>query len=155
MVRPKLYLYPWLISLYVRSHSSDKAAPWLTNSHFRAQVRFLPLDLSTRIFDVFLLEGDSFLFRIALSLLQILEPRLFNPDQSELAAVFDGTDRGAVLIVKRQKQVYGEEEVSVEVEEVYTEMGCTEAAIFGCLEALDWREETYQRLAARELPEMD
>lgn len=118
-------------------------------------MRFLPLDLATRIFDVFLLEGDSFLFRVALCLLQILEPRLFNPDQSELAAVFSGKDRGAVLIVKRQKQIPSDVDSSIEVEDVYTEMGCTEAAVFSCLEALDWREETYQRLTARELPEMD
>ena len=81
-------------------------------------MRYLPLDLSTRLFDVFLLEGDSFLFRIALVLLQILEPRLFNPVLSELDAVFKGEDRGAVLLVRREK---GREEVSIE--EVYTEMG--------------------------------
>jgi hypothetical protein len=32
-------------------------------------IAFLPLDLATRIFDVFLLEGDSFAFRVALVLL--------------------------------------------------------------------------------------
>lgn len=104
---------------------------------------------------MFLLEGDSFLFRVALCLLQILEPRLFNPDQSELAAVFSGKDRGAVMIVKRQRQLPSDSEVRIEVEDVYTEMGCTEAALFSCIEALDWREETYQRLTARELPELD
>ncbi|KAL8277812.1 hypothetical protein RQP46_009795 [Phenoliferia psychrophenolica] len=72
VVRPKLYLHPWLTSTFVR---------------------FLPLDLATRIFDVFLLEGDSFLFRVALVVLQILEPRLFNPVLAELDAVFKGLDR--------------------------------------------------------------
>jgi len=33
---------------------------------------------------VFLLEGDSFLFRAALALLAVLEPRLFFPERKEL-----------------------------------------------------------------------
>ncbi|KAM0754750.1 hypothetical protein T439DRAFT_284256 [Meredithblackwellia eburnea MCA 4105] len=132
VVRPKLYLHPWLISLFVR---------------------FLPLDLATRIFDVFLLEGDSFLFRVALVLLQILEPRLFNPDLDELAAVFKGQDRGALLVVRRDKEI--PEGVDVLEEDVYTEMGCTEDAIFSHLRELDWKEETWDRLVSRELPEAD
>jgi TBC1 domain family member 14 len=125
----------------------------------RSQVRFLPLDLSTRLFDIFLLQGDSFLFRVALVLLQILEPRLFNPVQEELDAVFKGEDRGAVAIVRRQKAAAsaagGEEEGRVEVEEVYTEMGVTEEAVFRGLEEMVWREETWVRLVTRELPEAD
>ncbi|KAI5481595.1 TBC domain protein, Rab GTPase activator [Pseudohyphozyma bogoriensis] len=130
VVRPSLYLKPWLITAFVR---------------------FLPLDLATRVFDVFLLEGDSLLFRIALVILQILEPRLFNPVQSELDAVFKGEDRGAVLVVKRDK---GTDE-DVRVEEVYNEMGCTEEAVFRLLREMDWKEETWDRLVARELPEAD
>lgn len=132
VVRPKLYLQPWLTSTFVR---------------------FLPLDLATRIFDVFLLEGDSFLFRVALVVLQLLEPRLFNPVLAELDAVFQGEDRGAVLVVRRDKDL--PDGAPVEVEDVYTEMGCSEEAIFSRLEKLDWKEETWDRLVARELPEAD
>lgn len=129
VVRPSLYLDRWLTTTFVR---------------------YLPLDLSTRLFDLFLLEGDSFLFRIALVLLQILEPRLFNPVLSELDAVFKGEDRGAVLLVRREK---GREEVSIE--EVYAEMGCGEDEVVRRLERLEWKEETWDRLVTRELPEAD
>ncbi|KDE03059.1 hypothetical protein MVLG_06448 [Microbotryum lychnidis-dioicae p1A1 Lamole] len=143
VVRPSLYLHPWLTSMFVQ---------------------FLPLDLSTRLFDVFLLEGDAFVFRVALVLLQILEPRLFNPVQSELDEVFRGKDRGAIAVVRRERIgsiLLGgggetEEEVrDVLVEEVYTEMGCTEDRVFELLGQQDWKEETWHRLVERELPEAD
>ncbi|KAM0788192.1 hypothetical protein ACM66B_001351 [Microbotryomycetes sp. NB124-2] len=130
-ITPRLYLTPWLVTIYVR---------------------FLPLDLVTRIFDVFVLEGDSFLFRIALSVLQILEPRLFNPNQTDIQAVFDGTDKGARIIVRRSKQV-NDEDVEVHVEEVYEEMGCDEESVFQGVQAMDWKEEHFQRLLGRELPD--
>jgi hypothetical protein len=130
VVRPSLYLDPWLTTLFVR---------------------YLPPDLAFRIFDVFLLEGDSILFRVALVLLQILEPRLFNPNLDELSAVFKGTDRGAVAIVRRENG--GEERVGVD--DVYGIMGVSEESVFGLLDRLDWKEETWDRLVARELPEAD
>lgn len=139
LVRPSLYLVPWISSVFIR---------------------YLPLDLATRLFDVFVLEGDSFLFRVALAVLQILEPRLFNPVLEELAAVFRGEDRGAVAVVRRHKE--REEEngsttttstTRIEVEEVYSEMGCTEERLFGILEhQVDWKEENFARLVERELP---
>ena len=129
-VRPSLYLDPWVTTLFVR---------------------YLPPDLAFRIFDVFLLEGDSILFRVALVLLQILEPRLFNPNLDELSAVFKGSDRGAVAIVRRENG--GEERVGVD--DVYGIMGVSEESMFGLLDRLDWKEETWDRLVARELPEAD
>ncbi|GAA5910639.1 hypothetical protein JCM6882_001046 [Rhodosporidiobolus microsporus] len=141
VVRPSLYLRPWLSTLFVR---------------------FLQLDLSTRLFDCFLLEGDSFLFRVALVILQILEPRLFNPNSDELAAVFDGSDRGAVAVVRREKGLLTpdggalEERdggIRVEIESVYEEMGVTEDRVFALLRAMEWKEETWSRLVERELPE--
>lgn len=131
-VRPSLYLTPWITTIF---------------SHY------LPLDTSTRIFDVFLLEGDSFLFRVSLSLLQILEPRLFNPVREELEAVFLGLDKGAISIVKRERVREGD--VEVEPEEVFEEMGVGEDRLFDELGKLDWKEETWDRLVARELPEAD
>lgn len=141
VVRPSLYLRPWLSTMYIA---------------------FLPLDLATRVFDVFLLEGDSFAFRVALVLLQILEPRLFNPNLDELAAVFAGADKGAVGVVRREKGLLTadggsleetDEGVRVEVEDVYTEMGATEENVFQRLNGLEWKEETFARLVERELPE--
>ncbi|GAA5975905.1 hypothetical protein JCM10908_005323 [Rhodotorula pacifica] len=141
VVRPSLYLAPWLSTVYIA---------------------FLPLDLATRIFDVFLLEGDSFAFRVALVLLQILEPRLFNPNLDELAAVFQGLDKGAVGVVRREKGLLTadggareetDEGIRVETEDVYTEMGTTEERVFELLQSLEWKEETWLRLVERELPE--
>ena len=137
VVRPSLYLLPWLSTLFAA---------------------FLPLDLATRIFDCFLLEGDSFPFRVALVLLEVLEPRLFNPNLDELAAVFRGTDRGALGVVRRDKGLIladggVDPEGSVGTDEVYAEMGATEERVFEGLARLEWKEETWARLVERELPE--
>lgn len=132
VVPPSLYLVPWISTAFIK---------------------YLPLDLATRLFDVFLLEGDSFLFRVALVVLQILEPRLFNPVLEDLKSVFAGTDRGAIAVARRQRDAT-EEECRIEVEEVYQVMGCGEEEIFGRLEKLEWKEETFQRLIERELPDI-
>ncbi|GAA6062720.1 hypothetical protein JCM10212_002271 [Sporobolomyces blumeae] len=154
IVRPATYLVPWLSTLFVH---------------------FVPLDLSTRLFDVFLLEGDSFMFQVALVVLEILEPRLFNPNLDELEAVFAGHDAGAVAIVKREKGLLSSSTtphdgsdpsssrstappgvgVQVQVEDVYVEMGCDEDRVFDLLDKLEWKEETWERLVERELPEAD
>lgn len=97
VVRPSLYLTPWLTTVFVK---------------------YLPLDLSTRLLDVFLLEGDSFLFRVALVLLQLLEPRLFTPSHEELEETIQGEDRGAVAIVRREKAIGFEDGPRVERDEV-------------------------------------
>ena len=44
----------------------------------------LPFEACARIWDILLLEGDSFLYRAALAILAVLEPRLFFPDRKEL-----------------------------------------------------------------------
>ena len=44
----------------------------------------LPFEACTRIWDVLVLEGDSFLFRTAIAILGVMESRLFFPDQKEL-----------------------------------------------------------------------
>jgi hypothetical protein len=47
----------------------------------------LPFEACARLWDVILLEGDSFLFRVALAILATLESRLFFPDRNELLEV--------------------------------------------------------------------
>lgn len=44
----------------------------------------LPFEACARIWDVIVLEGDSFMYRTALALLAVLEGRLFFPDKKEL-----------------------------------------------------------------------
>jgi len=130
-VRPSLYLTPWLVTLYIKH---------------------LGFETSTRIMDVFVLEGDQFLFRLALALLQILEGRLFNPDHEELAELFRGEDRGARAIVAREHQ---KQESDVEPWEVYELLGATEEAVFETIKAMEWKEATFHRLLTRELPDAD
>jgi hypothetical protein len=62
-ISPALYLPDWFIPLFL--------------DH-------LPFEACARIWDVILLEGDSFLYRAALGILAVLEPRLFFPDRKEL-----------------------------------------------------------------------
>jgi TBC1 domain family member 14 len=62
-ISPAAYLPDWLLPLFL--------------DH-------LPFEACARIWDVLLLEGDSFLYRSALGILAVLEPRLFFPDRREL-----------------------------------------------------------------------
>ena len=129
-VRPALYLRPWLVTLFAQH---------------------LPLDCATRLFDIFVLEGDSSAFRIALALLRALEARLFNPDRAELEAMFRGEDRGARAIAARERNV---SESEVGIDDVYVRLtGGGEDALFEALAAQEWREKTWARLVERELPE--
>jgi TBC1 domain family member 14 len=124
----------------------------------------------TRLFDCFVLEGDSFLFRVALALLQTMEARLLSPDKDELAAVFRGEDKGARAIVARAKGIAmpevgasaegGETQAAgsafeglVGPDEVYEQYGATEETLFYVLQSMEWKETTWTRLVERELPE--
>lgn len=60
---PAVYLFDWLVTLFI--------------DH-------LPFEACARIWDVILLEGDAFLYRAALGILAVLEPRLFFPERKEL-----------------------------------------------------------------------
>ncbi|PPR02695.1 hypothetical protein CVT26_009798 [Gymnopilus dilepis] len=62
-ISPGAYLPDWLIPLFL--------------DH-------LPFEACARIWDVLLLEGDSFLYRASLGILAVLEPRLFFPEKKEL-----------------------------------------------------------------------
>ena len=45
-----------------------------------------------------LLEGDSFLFRAAIGILAVLEPRLFFPDRTELLELLKYVNDGLIAI---------------------------------------------------------
>lgn len=62
-ISPSSYLLDWLLPLFL--------------DH-------LPFEACARVWDVLLLEGDSFLYRAALGILAVLEPRLFFPERKEL-----------------------------------------------------------------------
>ena len=66
---PKFYLMQWILSLFSNS---------------------LPLDISSRIWDVYLLDGDVFLFRAAIGVLKYFEHRLITiKDFTEVAQFFN------------------------------------------------------------------
>ena len=130
-MRPSLYLHPWLRTVFAFH---------------------LPIDCATRIFDIFVLEGDSALFRVALAVLQSMEARLFNPDKDELRALFRGEDKGAIAVISRDRDK-DSDATHVDPDEVYVQCGATEEAIFAALNAMAWKETTWTRIVARELPD--
>ena len=129
-IRASLYLRPWLVTAFVQ---------------------FLGFETATRIWDIFVLEGDQFLFRLALAILQIFEARLFNPDHAELADLFSGADKGARAIVARDT---GLPEEQVLPWEVYELIGAHEDELFAVMNTMEWKEATFQRLLLRELPDV-
>ncbi|CED84725.1 Uncharacterized conserved protein, contains TBC domain [Phaffia rhodozyma] len=53
-------------------------------------VEQLSFDVVCRVWDQFVLEGDSFLFKTCIAIIRTLEHRLYDPDPSELRAVLSG-----------------------------------------------------------------
>ncbi|KAI5121319.1 hypothetical protein M0805_003786 [Coniferiporia weirii] len=126
-VSPAAYLPEWLIPLFL--------------DH-------LPLEACARIWDVLVLEGDSFLFRAALSILAVLEPRLFFPDRQELLGLLSGENKAALEVAKRDGNNLGSckyEIYNVDEENIWEE-----------IETLEdwWKESTWTRLIQRELPDL-
>lgn len=107
----------------------------------------LPFDTSARIWDIMLLEGDSFLFRAALAVLGVMEGRLYFPDQEELMAVLRGEDGSTGKGKARETVSEGGR---------YVQYGMTEEAVFERIAGVDewWKENTWMRLITRELPDL-
>ncbi len=62
-----------------------------------------------RVWDVVLLdETDSMIYRVCLALVQMLESRLYVPDQEELETILRGTNRAALAVWRREKEMKGE-----------------------------------------------
>ena len=62
-ISPSLYLPEWVHTLFLEH---------------------LPFEVCARIWDVIVLEGDAFVFRMAIAVLGVLEARLFFPERKEL-----------------------------------------------------------------------
>jgi hypothetical protein len=77
-------MYAFLILIHIPHVSVFVRIPLLLDH--------LPFEACARIWDVILLEGDSFLFRVALAILAVLESRLFFPDRKELLEVLKYVD---------------------------------------------------------------
>jgi len=105
--------------------------------------------MTARLWDVIILEGDSFLFRACIAVLGILESRLFFPDRKELLEVLRGENRAALEVARRTG-------VALDLTARYEQYGMSEQALWDRVYELDdwWRESTWIRLITRELPDL-
>ena len=124
----------------------------------------LPFEACARLWDILILEGDSFLYRAALAILAVLEPRLFFPDKRELLELLrymEDVSQIHVLI----RCCRGENKAALEVAKrdgrplnggKYEVYGVDEETLWERLDAMDdwWKESTWTRLLQRELPDL-
>ncbi|KAI6153881.1 rab-GTPase-TBC domain-containing protein [Pisolithus tinctorius] len=108
----------------------------------------LPFEACARLWDVILLEGDSFLFRAALAILAVLEPRLSFPDRDELLQLLKGQNKAAIEVAKREGRPLNGGKY-----EIY---GVDEETLWDRIDSMEdwWRESTWRRLTQRELPDL-
>lgn len=108
----------------------------------------LPFEACARLWDVILLEGDSFLFRAALAMLAVLEPRLSFPDRDELLQLLRGQNKAAIEVAKREGRPLNGGKY-----EIY---GVDEETLWDRIDSMEdwWRESTWRRLTQRELPDL-
>ncbi|KAI0784947.1 RabGAP/TBC [Abortiporus biennis] len=126
-ISPSSYLPDWILPLFL--------------DH-------LPFEACARLWDILLLEGDSFLFRASLAILSVLEPRLFFPDKQELLELLKGENKAAIEVAKRDGvPINGAK---------YDIYGVNEETLWERLEKMDdwWKESTWTRLIQRELPDL-
>lgn len=97
-------------------------------------------------------QGDAILFRIALAMVSLLEPRLYVRDTEELQSVLHGTNKGAIRVWRRD--VYGiSDDTSPPQDQIYAQYQMSEKAVFEQLHAQEgwWKDLTLRRLLDREL----
>ncbi|OCH96434.1 RabGAP/TBC [Obba rivulosa] len=126
-ISPAAYLPEWIIPLFL--------------DH-------LPFEACARLWDILLLEGDSFLYRAALAILAVLEPRLFFPDRRELLELLKGENKAALEVARRESRPLDGGKY-----EIY---GVDEETLWERLDAMDewWKPSTWTRLIQRELPDL-
>lgn len=126
-ISPGAYLPDWLIPLFL--------------DH-------LPFEACARLWDVLLLEGDSFLFRAALAVLAVLEPRLFFPDRLELLDLLRGKNKAALEVARREGRLLDGAKYDI--------YGVDEETLWERIDSMEdwWKESTWKRLTQRELPDL-
>ncbi|KAL0572924.1 hypothetical protein V5O48_009037 [Marasmius crinis-equi] len=125
-ISPAAYLPDWLVPLFLNH---------------------LPFEACARIWDVVMLEGDAFLYRAALGILAVLEPRLFFPDRKELIELLRGENSAAIEVARREGQALNGGKY-----EIY---GVDEETLWDRIDGMEgwWKESTWNRLIQRELPD--
>ena len=83
-ISPAAYLPDWLVPLFL--------------DH-------LPFEACARVWDVIVLEGDAFLYRAALGILGVLEPRLFFPDKKELLELLRYVVSAALALARHSRNI--------------------------------------------------
>jgi len=108
----------------------------------------LPFEACARVWDILLLEGDSFLYRAALGILAVLEPRLFFPDRTELLELLRGENKAALDVVRREGGPLDGAKY-----EIY---GVDEETLWDRIDNMHdwWKDSTWLRLIQRELPDL-
>ncbi|QRV80222.1 TBC1 domain family member 14 [Ceratobasidium sp. AG-Ba] len=109
----------------------------------------LPFEACARIWDVIILEGDSFLYRAALAIIAVIEPRLFFPDRNELMEVLRGENKAALEAAKRNG-------VKIDASARYEQYGMSEEVLWDRIKGMEewWKDSTWGRLIERELPDV-
>jgi len=127
-ISPSVYFPDWLISLFL--------------DH-------LPFEACARLWDILLLEGDSFLYRASLGILAVLEPRLFFPDRKELIDLLKGENKAAIEVAKRDGR-------TLEGAAKYEIYNVDEETLWERIDSMQdwWKESTWTRLIQRELPDL-
>ncbi|KAJ7727830.1 rab-GTPase-TBC domain-containing protein [Mycena maculata] len=126
-ISPAAYLPDWILPLFL--------------DH-------LPFEACARIWDVLLLEGDSFLYRASLGILAVLEPRLFFPDRTELLELLSGENKAALDVAAREGRPLDGGRY-----EIY---GVDEETLWERIDSMQdwWKDSTWTRLIQRELPDL-
>jgi len=127
-ISPSLYLPEWVDALFLEH---------------------LPFEVCARIWDVIILEGDAFVFKMAIAVLGVLEARLFFPERKELLEVLRGENKAALEVARRTG-------VAIDMSARYEHYGMTEHTLWERVMEMDewWRETTWSRLISRELPDL-
>ncbi|KAJ1302599.1 hypothetical protein OPQ81_002916 [Rhizoctonia solani] len=127
-ISPSRYLPDWILPMFLNH---------------------LPFEACARIWDVIILEGDSFLYRAALAIIAVIEPRLFFPDRKELMEVLRGENKAALEAAKRNG-------VRVDQSARYEQYGMNEEVLWTQIMGMEewWKESTWSRLIQRELPDV-
>ncbi|KAG9019120.1 hypothetical protein FRB90_006188 [Tulasnella sp. 427] len=127
-VSPALYLSDWIVAIFLQH---------------------LPFEACSRIWDVLILEGDSFLFRTSIAILGVIESRLFFPERKELLEVLHGENKAALEVARRT-----ESSSTVDLGARYEQYGMNDEVLWDRLDQTEWKDSTWGRLIQRELPDI-
>lgn len=102
-----------------------------------------------------MLDGDGYIFRVALAIIGHLEPRLHFPDKEEIESILEGRNKATLMIRERERErarLRGEV-FDEALDGKLSVFGLNDGAMFDWLENDGWRESRFERLVVRELPD--